>query len=141
MPINPRNPSGASTPLLRSGRTSHAQVGTTHSQTDFHGANILDAYLEHLIERRFLSADNTGVLTIQAQFIDLTYEPYINSSDVGKYLDLLGFTPTLATSGVKYIQTRYPNVQGLPDYENNVLPAIKQAWAANPPSWAANPPY
>ncbi|MDE9545061.1 hypothetical protein KKJ06_19850 [Xenorhabdus bovienii] len=133
MPINPRDPFRTSYPLVRSRRAFHAQVGTTHSQTHFLGADILDVYLEYLIVCRFLSADSTGVLTIKARFLDLTYEPYINLPNVEKYLFLLGFTPTLATSGVKYTQTRYSKVQSLPDYEKNVLPTIKQLWAANPP--------
>ncbi|WP_198689242.1 hypothetical protein [Xenorhabdus lircayensis] len=133
MPINPRDPFRTSYPLVKNRQAYPAQTSITHSQTHSLGAGIFDVYLDYLIECRFLSADRTGVLTIKARFIDLAYGPYINLPNVEKYLYLLGFTRSLATSGVKYIQTRYPNVRSLPDYERNVLPAIKQAWAANPP--------
>ncbi|PHM60918.1 hypothetical protein Xish_00329 [Xenorhabdus ishibashii] len=132
MPINPRDPFRTKDPLVRSRRVSCAQTVTTHSQPHSLGADILDVYLEYLIECRFLSTDRTGRLTIKATFADLAYGS-INMSNIDRYLYLLGFTSEPTFRGVKYVQTRYPNVHSLPDYEKNVLPAIKRAWIANPP--------
>ncbi|MGJ0639486.1 hypothetical protein [Xenorhabdus bovienii] len=137
MPINSRDPFGASTPLLRSSRVSSAQTVTAHSQTPSFGADILDGYLNYLIECRFLSADGTGRLTIKAEFANLAYRS-INLSNIERYLCLLGFTPETPEptfNGVKYVQTLYPNVNSLSEYENFVLPAIKAAIKANPPHW------
>ncbi|MDC9598851.1 hypothetical protein [Xenorhabdus anantnagensis] len=133
MPINPQDPFRTSTPLVRSDRrVFRAQTVTTHSQAHTLSANILDVYLDYLIGCRFLSADKIGRLTIKAKFADLAYGS-INLSNINRYLYLLGFTQEPTFEGVKYVQTRYPNVHSLPDYEKNVLPAIKQAWLANSP--------
>ncbi|WP_047686165.1 hypothetical protein [Xenorhabdus sp. NBAII XenSa04] len=132
MPINPRDPFKTSSPLVRRRQIFCTQTVITHSPSHSLGSDILNVYLEYLIQCRFLSADRFGRLTIKAAFADLAYGP-INLSNIDNYLNLLGFTSAPALRGVKYVQTRYKNVRSLADYEENVLPAIKKAWDANPP--------
>ncbi|OKO98812.1 hypothetical protein [Xenorhabdus eapokensis] len=133
--ITPRDPFIVSYyPLVRSRLILPAQAPPPHLQPNQLDADILDIYLEYLILSRFLSANEFGILTIKApKFIDLAYDPYINLSNIERYLHLLGFKPVLATSGVKYEQNVYPHVRSLDEYEHIVLPAIKAAWVANPP--------
>ncbi|MBE8597403.1 hypothetical protein [Xenorhabdus sp. BG5] len=132
MPINPQDPFKTSFPLVRRRPVLRTQAAIEYSGYPSLGADILSIYLEYLIQCRFLSVDGFGRLTIRAAFADLAYGP-INLLNIESYLNLLGFTPTLALNGVKYVQTRYPNVRSLADYEENVLPAIKRAWTAHPP--------